>query len=81
MVHWRPFRIPRSFASALSEIEANSGSRYDPRLADLFVVLLRRLHQETDDLDQLLAEGAEHSSVVQEQRRLARLLRSQRETL
>jgi putative two-component system response regulator len=81
MTHWRPFRSPRSFASAISEIEAGSGSRYDPRLSRLFVTLLRRLQRETDDLDRFLAEGAENSPVVQEQRRLARLLRPQRETL
>ena len=81
MTHWRPFRSPRSFASALSEIEAGSGSRYDPRLSRLFVTLLRRLQRETDDLDRYLAEGAENSPVVQEQRRLAKLLRPQRETL
>lgn len=81
MTHWRPFRSPRSFASAMAEIEANSGSRYDPRLSRLFVTLLRRLHRETEDLDRFLAEGAESSPVVQEQRRLAKLLRPQRETL
>ena len=81
MTHWRPFRSPRSFASALSEIEAGSGSRYDPRLSRLFVTLLRRLHRETEDLDRFLAEGAESSPVVQEQRRLAKLLRPRRETL
>ncbi len=81
MTHWRPFRSPRSFASALSEIEAASGSRYDPRLSRLFVNLLRRLQRETDDLDRYIAEGAENSPVVQEQRRLAKLLRPQRETL
>jgi putative two-component system response regulator len=81
MTHWRPFRSPRSFASALSEIEAGSGSRYDPRLSRLFVNLLRRLQRETDDLDRYLADGAENSPVVQEQRRLAKLLRPQRETL
>jgi putative two-component system response regulator len=81
MTHWRLFRSPRSFASALSEIEAGSGSRYDPRLSRLFVTLLRRLQRETDDLDRYLAEGAENSPVVQEQRRLAKLLRPQRETL
>ena len=81
MTHWRPFRSPRSFASALSEIEEGSGSRYDPRLSRLFVTLLRRLQRETDDLDRFLAEGAENSPVVQEQRRLAKLLRPQRETL
>ena len=81
MTHWRPFRKPRTFASALSEIEVGSDSRYDPRLARLFVTLLRRLQRETDDLDRYLAEGAENSPVVQEQRRLAKLLRPQRETL
>lgn len=81
MTHWRPFRSPRSFASAMSEIEAGAGSRYDPRLSRLFVTLLRRLHREAEDLDRFLAEGAEISPVVQEQRRLARLLRPQRETL
>ena len=81
MTHWRPFRSPRSFASALSEIEAGSGSRYDPRLCRLFVTLVRRRQRETDDLDRYLAEGAENSPVVQEQRRLAKLLRPQRETL
>lgn len=81
MTHWRPFRKPRSFTSALSEIEAGSGSRYDPRLSDLFVTLLRRLQRETDDLDRFLAEGAENSPVVQEQRRLAKLFRPQGETL
>ena len=81
MTHWRPFRSPRSFASAISQIEAGSGSRFDPRLSHLFVTLLRRLQRETDDLDRFLAEGAENSPVVQEQRRLAKLLRPQRETL
>jgi HD-GYP domain-containing protein (c-di-GMP phosphodiesterase class II) len=81
MTHWRVFRSPRSFVVALSEIEAGAGSRYDPRLSRLFVRLLRRLRRETDDLDRLLADGAENSAVVQEQRRLARLLRPQRETL
>ncbi len=81
MTHWRPFRSPRSFASALSEIQVGSGSRYDTRLSRLFVTLLRRLQRETDDLDRFLAEGAENSPIVQEQRRLAKLLRPQRETL
>ncbi len=81
MTHWRPFRSPRSFASALSELEVGSGSRYDPRLSRLFGALLRRLQRETDDLDRFMAEGAENSPIVQEQRRLAKLLRPQRETL
>ena len=55
MTHWRLFRSPRSFASALSEIEAGSGSRYDPKLSRLFVNLLHRLQRETDDLDRFLA--------------------------
>ena len=81
MTHWRHFRNPRSVAAALAEIEAGAGSRYDPELSHLFVALVRRLHRETEDLDRFLAEGADNSPVVQEQRRLARLLRPRRQTL
>ena len=82
MTHWRPFRKqPRPFSSALSEINAGSASRYDPQLSQLFIVLMRRLRRENEDLDRFLADGAEGSRVVHEQRRLTKLLRSQRETL
>lgn len=80
MTHWRPHRSPLSFAAALSEIEAGSSTQYDPDLCCLFVALLCRLHRETDNLDELLGDGARNSPVVQEQRLLARFLQSQRRT-
>lgn len=81
MTHWRCFRPPRSFIAALGEIEQCSGSHYDPHLSRLFIHLVRRLHRETDDLDQLLGDGADQSRVVQEQCRLARLLRPKQRIL
>ena len=58
MTHARSFRPARSFAAAVAELEEGSGTRYDPELTSCFVSLLRRLNGTTDDLDQLLVQGA-----------------------
>lgn len=75
MTHRRRRGEARSFESAIEEIECCAGTHFDTFLCSVFVVLMQRLHSETENLDRFLAEAADDSPVVQEQRLLSRLLR------
>ena len=57
MTHARAFRSARTFTDAIEALERASGTKYEPRLVNAFVALLRRLNGVTDNLDHLLAEG------------------------
>jgi putative two-component system response regulator len=61
----RTYRPSRSVQAALGEIERGAGSQFDPRLAGLFVQVVRRCQRQVDDLDVYLGEQGRSSSTVQ----------------
>ena len=78
MTHSRPFRPARSVASGLKEIERCAGSHFDPRLAGLFVNLVRRLQRDYGDLDEYLGEPGRRTRWAKSHPELLRLLEDQR---
>lgn len=81
MTHCRPFRPARSIASGLQEVERCAGSQFDPRLAGLFVNLVRKLQREHGDLDEYLGEPARRTRWAKSHPELMRLLEARRTTL
>jgi putative two-component system response regulator len=81
MTHSRPFRAARSVASGLQEIERCAGSQFEPRLAGLFVNLVRRLQREHGDLDEYLGEPGRRTRWAKSHPELMRLLEERRTTL
>lgn len=81
MTHSRPFRPARSVTSGLQEVERCAGSQFDPRLAGLFVNLVRRLQREHGDLDEYLGEPARRTRWAKSHPELMRLLEARRTTL
>lgn len=61
----RTYRPSRSVQVALGEIERGAGTQFDPRLAGLFVQMVRRCQRQVDDLDVYLGEQGRSSSTVQ----------------
>lgn len=74
MTHSRPFRSARSVAGGLKEIERCAGTQFDPRLAGLFVNLVRRLQREHADLDEYLGEPGRRTRWAKSHPELMRLL-------
>ena len=74
MTHGRAFRSARSVSAGLAEIERCAGSLYDPRLAGLFVNLVRRLRREHGDLDEYLGEFGRRTRWAKSHPELMRLL-------
>ena len=81
MTHSRQFRPARSVASGLQEIERCAGSQFEPRLAGLFVNLVRRLQREHGDLDEYLGEPGRRTRWAKSHPELVRLLEERRTTL
>jgi putative two-component system response regulator len=81
MTHSRPFRSTRSVASGLQEIERCAGSQFEPRLAGLFVNLVKRLQREHGDLDEYLGEPGRRTRWAKSHPELMRLLEERRTTL
>ena len=81
MTHSRPFRAARSVTKGLQEIERCAGSQFEPRLAGLFVNLVRRLHREHGDLDEYLGETGRRTRWAKSHPELMRLLEERRRTL
>jgi putative two-component system response regulator len=65
MLQSRTHRLARSISTALEEIERGAGNQYDPRLAGLFVQIVRRLQREVSDLRAYLGEQGRSSPAVQ----------------
>jgi HD-GYP domain-containing protein (c-di-GMP phosphodiesterase class II) len=74
MTHGRTFRSARSVSAGLAEIERCAGSQYDPRLAGLFVNLVRRLWREHGELDEYLGEPGRRTRWAKSHPELMRLL-------
>jgi HD-GYP domain-containing protein (c-di-GMP phosphodiesterase class II) len=74
MTHGRCFRSARSVSAGLAEIERCAGSQYDPRLAGLFVNLVRRLQREHGELDEYLGEPGRRTRWAKSHPELMRLL-------
>lgn len=81
MTHARSFRATRSVASGLKEIERCAGSQFEPRLAGLFVNLIRRLQRERGDLDEYLGEPGRRTRWAKSHPELMRLLDDRHTTL
>ena len=78
MTHSRSFRPARPVAGGLKEIERCAGSQFDPRLAGLFVNLVRRLQREHGDLDEYLGELGRRTRWAKSHPELMRLLEERR---
>ena len=65
MLQSRTYRPSRSVRLALEEIERCAGSQFDPRLAGVFVALIRRIEHKTNDLKEHLGYQGRFSSAVQ----------------
>jgi len=65
MLQSRTYRPSRSVPSALGEIERCAGSQFDPRLAGIFVAMIRRIEHETGDLKEHLGYQGRLSPAVQ----------------
>lgn len=74
MTHGRAFRSARSVSAGLAEIERCAGGQYEPRLAGLFVNLVRRLRREHGDLDEYLGESGRRTRWAKSHPELMRLL-------
>lgn len=74
MTHTRVFRSARSIADGLAEIERCAGSQFEPRLAGLFINLVRRLRSQYDDLDEYLGELGRRTRWAKSHPELMRLL-------
>ena len=81
MTHARPFRSARSVANSLQEVERCAGSQFEPRLAGLFVNLIRRLQLEHGDLDEYLGEPGRRTRWAKSHPEFMRLLEDRRTTL
>jgi putative two-component system response regulator len=67
LTHERPYKLAWRPETALDEITRLRGSHFDPHLCDVFVILIRRLLAEHQNLDAVLGEGA-HTSVFLQSR-------------
>ena len=81
MTHARLFRSARSVANGLQEIERCAGSQFEPRLAGLFVNLVRRLYRDHGDLDEYLGETGRRTRWAKSHPELMRILEEPRRTL
>ena len=70
----RPYQPRLGVTEALAQLGAGVGSRYDPALVPVFVVMVERLVGSVDDLDAYLAEAADRSPFMQVHRQLAQRL-------
>ena len=76
----RTYRRSRSVQVALEEIERGAGTQFDPRLAGLFVQMVRRCQRQVDDLDAYLGEQGRSSSTVRTFTKLTGLFANHRRT-
>ena len=78
MTHSRVFRSARSVTSGLQEIERCAGSQFEPRLAGLFVNLVKRLQRDHSDLDEYLGETGRRTRWAKSHPELMRILEERR---
>ncbi len=64
MLQSRTYRSSRSVLAALEEIERCAGNQFDPRLAGLFIQMVRRIQREVGDLREYLGQHGRSSSAV-----------------
>jgi putative two-component system response regulator len=65
LTHKRPYKEAWPVDAALQEITTLKGSKFDPELTDLFLVLIARLRREHADLDAFLGQSAQESPFIQ----------------
>jgi putative two-component system response regulator len=75
LTHSRPYKEPWAFDRALDQIGALKGRQFDPELTELFIAMLRRMHDEGVDLDEVLGEAARHSPLLRAREKIAATLR------
>jgi putative two-component system response regulator len=71
LTHERPYKLAWRPETALDEITRLRGTHFDPRLCDVFVVLIRRLLTEHANLDAVLGEGARSSVFLQSRTKIS----------
>ncbi len=80
--HERPYKPAWEFDRCVATIRDLRGIQFDPRLCDLFVMLISELQQEhRGDLDQFLGSDADRSPIVNANRLIDRLIQDHRSAL
>jgi putative two-component system response regulator len=74
LTHGRPFSAPWTVDRAISELLAQRGSHFDPRLIDVFVALISDLRRDHQTLDAFLSEAAPKSPFLQVRKKIRTLL-------
>ena len=75
LTHDRVYRTAQPIDEALAEIGRLRGKQFDPELTDLFVAMIPRLQHEHGDLDALLSQAAQDSTLIRARRKIAETLR------
>ncbi|MDX2219670.1 MAG: HD domain-containing protein [Burkholderiales bacterium] len=65
LTHKRPYKEAWPFEQAVAEIARQSGTQFDPQLAELFIALVTRLRSEHVDLDAYLGQAATTTPFMQ----------------
>jgi putative two-component system response regulator len=80
MTHDRPYRPALSSETALSEIEAAAGTKFDPGMTETFVDLVRKLKAEHPDLDAFLGAEAQESPFIRARKKIAEALQQAKDS-
>jgi putative two-component system response regulator len=80
MTHDRPYRPALSSETALSEIEAAAGTKFDPGMTETFVELVRKLKTEHPDLDAFLGAEAQESPFIRARKKIAEALQQAKDS-
>jgi len=79
LTHGRPYASPWSIDEALEEIRKRKGTQFDPELTDHFLLLIERLRNEHNDLDEFLGRAGRNSPFVQARQKIKLLLERERD--
>jgi putative two-component system response regulator len=80
MTHDRPYRKAMSVESALSEINAAAGTKFDPGMTEVFSALVLRLRKEHSDLDAFLGAEAQESPFIRARKKISEALQQAKES-
>jgi putative two-component system response regulator len=80
MTHDRPYRPALSSETALAEIAAAAGTKFDPGMTETFVELVRKLKAEHPDLDAFLGAEAQESPFIRARKKIAEALQQAKDS-
>lgn len=80
MTHDRPYRPALSFETAIGEIEAAAGTKFDPGMTETFIALVRKLRAEHEDLDAFLGAEAQESPFIRARKKIAEALQQAKDS-